>query len=135
MPFQVIPREQVFFELLNESAVNLVGATAELAILAEDLTDAEDRSERIREIEHRGDDLTRAIVQRLDVTFVAPGLHLDVVVVLDQVLQQLRRGSQVARRFGELIEELIRTLADLEPIGGSPAPCSRSHWYHMGPGN
>jgi predicted phosphate transport protein (TIGR00153 family) len=134
VPFQVIPREQVFFDLLNESAANLVGATAELAVLAEDFTDAEDRSQRIRDMEHRGDDLTRAIVQRLDVTFVTPfdrddlyslasGLDeiLDAVwaaadlVVLHQIaepLPEMRQLAGVLRKAGAATLIAVRGLRD-----------------------
>jgi predicted phosphate transport protein (TIGR00153 family) len=122
MPFQVIPREQVFFQLLNESAANLVGATAELAILAEDFTDAEDRSQRIREIEHRGDDLTRAIVQRLDVTFVTPFDRDDLYSLaagLDEILDAVWAAADlvVLHRIAEPLPEMRQLAGVLRKAG------------------
>jgi hypothetical protein len=124
VPFQVIPREQVFFDLLDESAANLVVATAELAVLAEDFTDAEDRSQRIRDMEHRGDDLTRAIVQRLDVTFVTPFDRDDLYSLasgLDEIMDSVWAAADmvVLHRIAEPLPEM-RQLADvLRRAGGA----------------
>ncbi|HXJ63396.1 MAG TPA: DUF47 family protein [Actinomycetota bacterium] len=89
MPFQVVPREQGFFVLFERSAANVAAATVELAELARDFTDAEDRSQRIRSLEHEGDDLTREVIHRLDVTFVTPYDHEDIYELasgLDDIL-------------------------------------------------
>ncbi len=124
MPFQVIPREQIFFELLDESAANLVAATAELAILAEDFTDAEDRSLRIREMEHHGDDLTRAIVQRLDVTFVTPFDREDLFSLasgLDEILDAVWAAADliVLHRIAEPLPEMQQLAGVLRKAGAA----------------
>ncbi|MFL5797939.1 MAG: DUF47 domain-containing protein [Actinomycetota bacterium] len=72
MPFQVIPREQRFFDLFEQSAANVAAAAEELALVAGDVEDAEGHSTRVRELEHASDDLTREVIQTLDVSVVTP---------------------------------------------------------------
>ncbi len=72
MPFQVIPREQRFFDLFEQSAANVAAAAEELALVAGDVEDAEGHSTRVRELEHASDDLTREVIRTLDVTVVTP---------------------------------------------------------------
>ena len=89
MPFQAIPREQVFFDLFERSAANVVAAAEELALLSGDVADAESRSQRVRELEHANDDLTREVITTLDTTFVTPYDREDIYALatgLDDIL-------------------------------------------------
>ncbi len=72
MPFQVIPRELVFYDLLEAAARNVAEATGELIALVDEVPAVTVRAERIRELEHRGDDLTHEIISTLNQTFVVP---------------------------------------------------------------
>jgi predicted phosphate transport protein (TIGR00153 family) len=89
VPFQAIPREQVFFDLFERSAANVVAAAEELAVLSGDVADAEGRSQRVRELEHANDDLTREVIHTLDTTFVTPYDREDIYALatgLDDIL-------------------------------------------------
>lgn len=117
MPFQVVPREQEFFNLFEHAAAIVAAATVELAELARDFTDAEDRSQRVRGLEHEGDDLTRDIIRRLDVTFVTPYDRDDIyelAVGLDDILDGVWAVADaiVLHRIEEPLPEL-RQLADV----------------------
>ena len=48
MPFQVIPKENAFFDLFHRAAANVVAAARELAELTGDLADGETRAARIK---------------------------------------------------------------------------------------
>ena len=72
MPFQVIPRELIFFDLLNEAARNVAEGAGELVALVDDLSNVPAAAERIRTIEHRGDEITHRILATLNQTFVVP---------------------------------------------------------------
>ncbi len=72
MPFQVIPRELAFFDLLEQAASNCADAARELRAMVDELGEATDRSARIRELEHKGDELTHQIARMLNTTFVRP---------------------------------------------------------------
>jgi uncharacterized protein Yka (UPF0111/DUF47 family) len=62
VPFQVIPRELVFYDLLEAAARNVVEATGELVALVDEVPSVTIRAEQIRDLEHRGDDLTHEII-------------------------------------------------------------------------
>lgn len=72
MSLRLIPRERAFDQLFVEQASVVTLATR---LVEEDLREFRDPravSERLRELEHRGDDLNHAIVERLTETFVPP---------------------------------------------------------------
>ena len=89
VPFQVIPRELVFYELLDRAADGVVAGARELAALLDDLAGAQAHAERIQELEHAGDDLTHEIIATLNTTFVTPFDRADIhrlASLMDDVL-------------------------------------------------
>jgi hypothetical protein len=72
VPIQVIPRELVFYDLLEDAARNVVQATAQLVAMVDEVPSVTLRAEEIRDLEHRGDDLTHQIISTLNQTFVVP---------------------------------------------------------------
>lgn len=70
--WRLIPREEGFFELLEESAQNALTAARLLRDLVEDYRDLPERFHRIDEAEHAGDRLTHTIMDTLNKTFVTP---------------------------------------------------------------
>ncbi|MEX0991713.1 MAG: DUF47 family protein [Actinomycetota bacterium] len=70
--FQVIPRDQVFYDLFERSADTVAAGARELQALIDDFPNAEAHSRRIQDLEHEGDDLTHQIIARLNSTFVVP---------------------------------------------------------------
>jgi uncharacterized protein len=121
VPFQVIPRELVFYDLLDAAARNVAEGSGELLALLEDLPNVVARAERIREIEHRGDDLTHQIIATLNQTFVPPLDRHDILRLasaLDDVLDyqegvaeliELLPIDEVFPGFHSLVHVLART--------------------------
>ncbi len=72
MPFQVIPRELAFFDLFDRVAAGVLRSVVDLASLVADLPHAERHAQRIRDLEHEGDDLTHQIIALVNTTFVTP---------------------------------------------------------------
>lgn len=72
MGFQVIPRERVFYDLLERAAVGVSAGARELVELIDQLPGGSDHDRRIRELEHEGDVLTHRIFETLNTTFVTP---------------------------------------------------------------
>ena len=72
MPFQVIPRELVFYDLLDAAAKNVAEGAGELLALVDDLSERTERAARIRALESTGDDITHQIISTLNQTFVVP---------------------------------------------------------------
>ncbi len=72
MSFQVIPRELAFYDLFDQAADGVELAIAELLVLLDDLTRADQHAERITDLEHAGDEITHEILALLHRTFVTP---------------------------------------------------------------
>jgi len=140
VPFQVIPREQRFFDLFEQSAANVAAAAEELALVAGDVEDAEGHSTRVRELEHASDDLTREVIRTLDVTVVTPydrddiyGLATGLDDILDGIwavadlvvlhriedpLPEFRQLTVVLRKAGAAVRTAVaglRSAADVMP--------------------
>src|SRR5204862_5080407 len=69
---RISQRSGEFFDLFLESARNLVAATELLKDLIEDYRDVEEKAQRIKDREHEGDEITHAIIRRLNTTFGNP---------------------------------------------------------------
>jgi predicted phosphate transport protein (TIGR00153 family) len=72
MRFQIIPREQGFYELFQKAAENLSDAASLLLKLFNDFRDPEAAHSEIRQREHEGDEITHEIIRALNTTFVTP---------------------------------------------------------------
>ena len=89
MKLKVSQRPDVFFDLFEESAANLLAATGELREMVHDYTDIELKARRIQEREHEGDEVTHAIIRKLNTTFVTPMDREDIyqlATALDDVM-------------------------------------------------
>ena len=139
MPFQVIPRELVFYDLLEAAARNVAEATGELVALIDEVPSVTLRVERIRELEHRGDDLTHEIISTLNQTFVVPldrhDIHrlasaLDDIIDFEEGVAELIELLPIKEMFpglqtlvGVLAEAcggVVRAVSDLQYIDALP---------------
>lgn len=113
MPFQVIPRELRFFDLLERAADNVAQAAEELRAMTHALADlaaAASHAERITAMENAGDDLTHETVHLLNTTFVVPLDRDDIYQlssILDDVLDAIQAVSDLLVLYGmrEVIPE------------------------------
>ena len=126
MRFRLLPTDDRFFALFDEAAANAVACARHLR---DAITDgASDGHERIRECEHRGDELTTSILQRLNSTFVTPfdreDIHalaeeFDDVVDDIQTVSELLLLTQVTTRLPEMLEQadlLVRMAEEAEML-------------------
>ena len=67
-----LPKDQKFFDLLENSAKNLLKGAEALQDLVHDYVDVEAKLRRIKEIEHDGDAIIHDIMDKLDKTFITP---------------------------------------------------------------
>ena len=111
MPFQVIPRELAFFDLFDRAAGGVLRAVVDLAILLDDLPNAERHAQRIRDLEHEGDDLTHQIIAPVNTTFVTPFDRKDM--------------HRLASSLDDVID-CVEGLADFGPAAASRSPCPSS---------
>ncbi len=69
---KLLPREESFFDMFVEMAENIHDGAQGLADLLANYTDVPGKVDRIKEIEHRGDDITHNLITRLNQTFITP---------------------------------------------------------------
>jgi hypothetical protein len=119
--FRLLPTDESFFPLFDQAAANAASCARHLRDVIAD--GASGGHERINEAEHRGDEITQAILQRLNSTFVTPfdreDIHalaeeLDDVVDDIHTVSQLMLLTQVSTSLPELGEqaELLVRMAD-----------------------
>ncbi|MBI2070722.1 MAG: DUF47 domain-containing protein [Elusimicrobia bacterium] len=138
MAFSLIPREEKFFDLLEEAAANVykVAVTFKGLVTKWDLDDP--RIRQIRDLEHDGDSMAHDIFDRLNRTFVTPldredihGLASDLDDILDlinSVTQRMHR-YQIKEIRPELIEQadvldqavsaLVKAVGQLRNMGNT----------------
>jgi uncharacterized protein len=69
---RLIPRDTSFFAMFTEMSENLIAGANTLVDLFADYRDVEKKIHEVRRIEHRGDDMTHAILTKLNQTFITP---------------------------------------------------------------
>jgi len=69
---RIIPREAKFFEMFEEMAANCTEGARLLRDVLENFENAEVRIQKLKEIEHRGDEITHAVITKLNQTFITP---------------------------------------------------------------
>jgi predicted phosphate transport protein (TIGR00153 family) len=95
--FSLIPREVRFFDLFEQQSQHIIGAAQLLHELVHHFADARAKAHAIKEVEHRGDQLTHEIVKRLNTTFITPidreDIH-DLATRLDDVLDFIEAAAE-----------------------------------------
>jgi uncharacterized protein len=136
--FQVIPREQSFFDLFEELAEHVVAGTGELKELTDDLSGADGKSRRLVDREHAADQVTHRIMDTLNTSFVTPfdreDIHrlasslddvlddleaaADLLVLhrVEEAIPELRQQADVLSRATQSVFEAVRRLRSLEGI-------------------
>jgi uncharacterized protein len=69
---RLIPRETKFFEMFVEMAQNLIEGARLMKALLENFQNVPEQVARLKDIEHRGDDMTHAVIMKLNQTFITP---------------------------------------------------------------
>lgn len=94
---RIIPRETKFFDLFSDVANNVTDGARLLAEILEDPTNLEIRIDKLKDIEHKGDDLTHSIMTKLNQTFITPFDREDIhrlASAMDDVLDFVNAAGQ-----------------------------------------
>jgi len=86
---QLIPRDEKFYGLFSEQAENIHKAAKILVAMCDNYKEVEKHVSEIRYLEHKGDQLTHALMQKLNRTFITPFDREDIHALgsaLDDVL-------------------------------------------------
>ena len=114
-----IPRERRFYDLFEQQAATIVRSAGLLERALADVADLPEYQREIKDLEHRGDEITHEIVLTLNRTFVTPFDHEDIYALasgLDDILDYIEEIADTANLYGittipEPARELARLLA------------------------
>ncbi len=94
MSFRLIPTDQQFYELFLDQAVIAAESARVLEAELRDYVDPVAAGQRLRELEHRGDDANHAVLAHLEATFVIPFERQDIHAltgVLDDIIDLVEK--------------------------------------------
>jgi uncharacterized protein len=69
---RLVPRETKFFDMFSEMSGNLEDGARVMLELFRNYQDVPAQVQRIKDIEHKGDDMTHAVLIKLNQTFITP---------------------------------------------------------------
>lgn len=131
----IIPQDDKFFDILDEIAGNGVEAAAALEEMLQNETDPRVHAEKIKEIEHHGDELVHDMYELLNRSFITPIDHGDlakVVTGLDDFVdyidasasrislykieptESMRSMGSLIQRQSKQLKTAVEALRDLE---------------------
>jgi predicted phosphate transport protein (TIGR00153 family) len=93
---RLLPKETKFFDLFAEMSANLVLGANAITDLLRDFKDTADYVKKIKDIEHRGDEITHAVFVKLNSTFITPFDREDIHTLassLDDVLDFINAAA------------------------------------------
>lgn len=129
---QLIPRDEKFYDLFNEQAENIHKAARMLAALFDNYQEVEKQVAEIKFLEHKGDQLTHALMRKLNRTFITPFDREDIHALgsaLDDVLDlvdaaasrfityKIKKVTPGAQQLGKVIvhgtEIIVKAVVEL----------------------
>ena len=138
MKLRLFPRDEKFFDLFELQAQKVLGGARLIFELFDNFEDSEKITQKIKEVESEGDDVTHEIIARLNKTFVTPIDREDIhnlACKLDDVLDYMQavserinlfnieKSTDVAREFGRVLlkstEELVKSIGLLHDMRNS----------------
>ena len=130
---RLVPRETKFYDMFAEVSANLILGARLMVEMLHDFQDIPARVQKLKDIEHRGDEMTHAIITKLNQTFITPfdreDIHKlassldDVLDFLNSagdrlVLYKINSAPPEAEKLAELVvrqcEELHQAVKNLE---------------------
>lgn len=97
MKFSLLPRQEIFFTLLRESAANLQLASRSLVDLMERYHDVSDKVAEIQRLEELGDNIIHRIMTELHKAFITPLDREDIAILgerLDDVVDSIEEAAR-----------------------------------------
>ncbi len=95
----IIPQERQFFDLLEQLAATVNDGALALQDLLHDFHDVPTKRRKIKDIEHRGDDLTHSVFEELNKTFITPIDREDIQALASSQDNVLDMIDAAANRF------------------------------------
>ena len=103
MKFSFLPREEQYFDLIDQAVHYLVEGAAALNDLANHFENVEEKIHRINGIEHACDEICHTTLEKLDKSFITPIDREDIhtlIIRLDDVLDMMNNSASRMIVFG-----------------------------------
>ncbi len=114
---RLLPREQSFFEVFIELAENIHAGAKALVEMLSDYTNVAQQAGHIKDLEHKGDEITHALLTRLNQTFITPFDREDIHELSSKIDDVLDLTDAAASRLVIYRVDRIRPgVADLAKI-------------------
>jgi predicted phosphate transport protein (TIGR00153 family) len=97
--FRLIPREERFFDLFVADAANVLDGARQLEAMLRTYDSPDKAAKKIREVEHRGDEISKDIGRRLEETFVTPFDREEIHALISNLDDILDLIEEVADTF------------------------------------
>src|SRR5512138_1649861 len=97
--FGLIPKDEKFFELFKEMAHNIIVGAELLKQMLDDFEDPVGSQRRIKEQEHKCDNLTHEIIKKLNKSFVTPFDREDIYALASKMDDIMDLIDASASRF------------------------------------
>jgi len=139
MAFRLIPKEESFFDLFEQSANVLLSAAGLLVEATERFETLSENAKRLERLEHDGDQVTHDIMARLNRTFITPldreDIHrlasalddvLDLIeasterFVLFKIPAILPQAAEIAKVIQQQVQEIHRVMPKLRHMRHEP---------------
>ncbi len=126
-----LPQDQRFYTFFREAADNANEAAKHLVNILDDFTDLERKVRRMRDMEHRGDEITHQLFNALNSTFMTPLDREDIrdlasklddlVDYMDQaarhlLLFRIEAPTDLARLLARVLSEQAALVAEAVPM-------------------
>jgi len=85
MKLRILPREESYFDYFEAAGDTAVDAAKLLRNLVDEFVDVEDKARRLTDCEHRGDGITRQVMQQLNTTFITPFDREDIYALATRI--------------------------------------------------
>jgi predicted phosphate transport protein (TIGR00153 family) len=99
MRFNLIPREEKFFDMFDEAATILTRAAAKFLDMVTEFDRLSARSNEIKFEEHNSDEVVERIIKALDRTFITPFDREDIHTLATKIDDVLDNMEETAYRF------------------------------------
>jgi len=114
---RILPREDTFFGMFVELAENIHAGAKAMVELLENYTNVPVQVEIIKGLEHKGDNITHAVMKRLDQTFVTPLDREDIHELCSKIDDVLDLTDAAASRLVTYrVNRILPGVADLAKI-------------------
>ena len=97
--FNFSPKNDKFYDLFIEFTSIIEEASNELTLLSRNVEDAEGISLRLKDIEHKGDDLVHKILQELNNSFITPLDREDILLIVKRLDDVVDNIEDISGRY------------------------------------